>query len=87
MYTAQLYWYSPIRTWESLASFNILTGVGFGGGFILYAIGATLFMAQQVTCLPSLYLSSCRQAACVQAPTSDITHAGPYEDPRRRPAQ
>lgn len=48
VFTAQLYWFSPIRTAESLGSFNALTGIGFGGGFILYAVGAALFMAQQV---------------------------------------
>ena len=44
----QLYWFSPINTVETLDQYNIITGVGFGGGSICFWFGATLLLARQV---------------------------------------
>ena len=96
---AQLYWFSPIRTAESLASFNALTGIGYGGSFILYAVGAALFLAQQVTHLPMLHAivpAACSHgcsflspvpAALVMRTLSEIPglHADPGKDDRQWP--
>ena len=56
----QLYWFSPINTVETLAQYNIITGVGFGGGSICFWFGATLLLARQVRCLsePGLQATS-----------------------------
>ena len=45
---AQLYWNSPINVVEPLPVYNIITGVGFGGGAILFTFGAALLLARQV---------------------------------------
>ena len=44
----QLYWFSPINTVETLDQYNIITGIGFGGGSICFFVGATLLLARQV---------------------------------------
>ncbi|CAK0784815.1 hypothetical protein CVIRNUC_008019 [Coccomyxa viridis] len=51
----QLYWFSPINTVETLDQYNIITGVGFGGGSICFFTGATLLLARQSRgrCKPS----------------------------------
>ena len=48
----QLYWFSPINTVETLDQYNIITGIGFGGGSICFFTGATLLLARQVSTLP-----------------------------------
>ena len=50
----QLYWFSPINTVETLDQYNIITGVGFGGGSICFFTGATLLLARQVRRLSEL---------------------------------
>ena len=44
----QLYWFSPINTVETLDQYNIITGIGFGGGSICFFVGATMLLARQV---------------------------------------
>lgn len=51
----QLYWFSPINTVETLDQYNIITGVGFGGGSICFFTGATLLLARQVRRLSELH--------------------------------
>lgn len=46
--SAQLYWDSPINLVESLDTYNIVTGVGFGGGSICFTVGAALLLMRQV---------------------------------------
>ena len=53
----QLYWFSPINTVETLDQYNIITGVGFGGGSICFFTGATLLLARQVRRLSKLLLA------------------------------
>jgi hypothetical protein len=53
--SVQLYWFSNITSVESFATFNALTGFAYGGGFILYAAGAALFLALQVQILQTSY--------------------------------
>ena len=53
----QLYWFSPINTVETLDQYNIITGVGFGGGSICFFTGATLLLARQVRHLSEVLLA------------------------------
>lgn len=39
---------SPINLVETVAQYNIITGVGFGGGSICFHLGAALLLARQV---------------------------------------
>lgn len=39
--------YSPINTVITLDQYNIITGVGFGGGSICFFLGASLLLARQ----------------------------------------
>ena len=49
---AQLNWFSPFNTTEPLADYNIVDALGYGGGSILFAVGAGLLLSRQVTCVP-----------------------------------
>ena len=44
----QLYFDSPINLVETTMQYNILTGVGFGGGSVCFFVGAALLLARQV---------------------------------------
>lgn len=50
----QLYWDSPINLVETTMQYNIITGVGFGGGSVCFFVGAALLLARQV-CPPILW--------------------------------
>lgn len=50
----QLYWDSPINLVETTMQYNIITGVGFGGGSVCFFVGAALLLARQV-CHPILW--------------------------------
>ncbi|EIE18497.1 hypothetical protein COCSUDRAFT_60164 [Coccomyxa subellipsoidea C-169] len=58
----QLYWYSPINLVETVDQYNIITGVGFGGGSICFFLGATLLLARQSRgrCKPSYGITASR---------------------------
>lgn len=49
----QLYWNSAINLVEPLDTYNIINGVGFGGGSILFTFGAALLLARQVMPTPA----------------------------------
>jgi hypothetical protein len=44
----QLYFDSPINLVETTQQYNIITGVGFGGGSVCFFVGAALLLARQV---------------------------------------
>jgi hypothetical protein len=54
----QNYWWNSIRDDETEQSANIITGFGFGGGSLLFVLGAALLLARQVAL--SLPCTSCR---------------------------
>lgn len=41
--------FSPVNTVETLDQYNIITGLGFGGGSILFFLGAAVLLARQVS--------------------------------------
>ena len=56
---AQLYWDSPVNAVETQEHYNIITGIGFGGGSILFMLGALLLLARQVGRLFRLQILCC----------------------------
>lgn len=52
----QLYWFSPINTTETLDIYNIVTGIGFGGGSVCFFLGSILLLARQVRILPFTFI-------------------------------
>ncbi|KAK9902002.1 hypothetical protein WJX75_000875 [Coccomyxa subellipsoidea] len=58
----QLYWDSPINLVETVPQYNIITGIGFGGGSICFHLGAALLLARQSRgrCRPSYAFTASR---------------------------
>lgn len=52
----QLYWFSPFNTTETLDIYNIVTGIGFGGGSVCFFLGSILLLARQVRILAFTYI-------------------------------